>query len=218
MLEPRKRRQRTTTKNAQERGFTVIELTIAAALALVVMAVALMGVVEGQRDINTAVARNADANAAQSTLNEIGIAVHSAGTNSVVAIDSTGTQLWVYDPNGFVPTGNPNAPLSSSCVVWEFTNGALVRTTGGAGTPLPAGADVVQGAGEWNGSAVFQAVPAYSGLVDIDLTVQRATSQNANSAQAASSASRIEAEVQDPAMRSAVQTATTDVPNGNCYP
>ena len=35
----------------------------------------------------------------------IGVAVQSGGIGSVVAVDSSGSQLWVYAPNG-VPTGN----------------------------------------------------------------------------------------------------------------
>ena len=180
------------------------------------MAVALIGVVEAQRSINTAVARSADANAAESTLNEIGIAVQSAGIGSVVAVDGSGSQLWVYAPNG-VPTGKSTAPMSS-CVVWEYANGTLAMTTGGAGTTLPSGAAQVQGVGQWDSADVFQVVSAYSGLVDIDLTVQGATSGNSTNLQSASQASRIETEVQDPAMLSAVETAATDVPNANCYP
>jgi prepilin-type N-terminal cleavage/methylation domain-containing protein len=199
-----------------EQGFTLIEMTLAAALSLIVMAVALLGVVEAQRSINTAVAREADANAAQATLNAIEVAVQSGGIGSVVAVDSTGSQLWVYAPNG-VPTGNATERMSS-CVVWEYTNGTLTMTTGGAGTPLGSSGALVQGVGEWNGSDVFQAVPAYSGLVDIDLAVQSASEGSASNVQSASQASRLETQVQDPAMLSAVETATTDVPNANCYP
>jgi type II secretory pathway pseudopilin PulG len=216
MVPSRWRRHWPGTDAAAEEGFTLVEMTIAAALALVVMGVALIGVVEAQRSIDTAVARNADANAAQSTLNEIGIAVQSAGIGSVVAVDSSGSQLWVYAPNG-VPTGKSTASMSS-CVVWEYANGALTMTRGGAGTTLASAAPQVQGVGQWNSSDVFQAVSAYSGLVDIDLTVQGATSARSTNLQSASQASRVETEVQDPAMLSAAETAATDVPNANCYP
>ncbi len=114
-------------RKPSEQGFTLVEMSIAAALALVIMAIAMVGVVEAQRGINTAVARNTDANAAQSTLTAIGAAVGTGGTNSTVAVDSTGTQLWVYDPNRRTHR-QPNKPLSS-CVVWEYTNGTLSRTT-----------------------------------------------------------------------------------------
>ncbi len=209
-------RQAEPRTEADEQGFTLVEMTVAAALALIVMAIALIGVVEAERSINTAVARSADANAAQSTLNAIGVAVQSGGIGSIVAVDSTGSQLWVYAPNG-VPTGNSTEPMAS-CVVWEYANGTLTRTTGGAGAALaPSGAQV-QGVGQWSGSDVFQAVPAYSGLVDIDVTVQGFSQGHSTNLQSASQASRLEAQVQDPAMLSAVETATTDVPNANCYP
>ncbi len=216
MLKRRVTRPLGAKERPQEKGFTLIEVTLAAALALIVMAVALIGVVEAQRSINTAVAREADANAAQSTLDAIEVAVQSGGIGSVVAVDSTGSELWVYAPNG-VPTGNATEPMSS-CVVWEYTNGTLTMTSGGAGTVLASSGALVQGVGEWNGSDVFQPVSAYSGLVDVDLTVQSASEGTATNVQSASQASRLETEVQDPAMLSAVETATTDVPNANCYP
>ena len=216
-------RERPAKTKPSEQGFTLVEMSIAAALALVIMAIAMVGVVEAQRGINTVVARNTDANAAQSTLAAIGAAIGTGGTNSTVAVDSTGTQLWVYDPNG-VPTGNPNKPLSA-CVVWEYTNGTLSRTTGGAGTVLPAGAVEVQGVGEWNGSVLFQPVSGttvsgtnYPGLLDIDLTVQNSTKSSANGVQSASQASRLETQVLDPVSAIQSASATTQVPNPNCYP
>jgi prepilin-type N-terminal cleavage/methylation domain-containing protein len=209
-------KQQRARNESREQGFTLVEMSIAAALALVIMAVAMLGVVEAQRSITTSVARNSDANAAQATFDEIGTAVRSGGTNSTVAVDSTGTQLWIYDPNG-VPSGNASKPFST-CVVWDYSGGTLSRTTGGAGTALPAGGVEVQGAGQYNGTAVFQAVSGthYPGLLDIDLTVQHATKASSGSVQEESSASRLETQVLDPV--SAIQAATTDVPNANCYP
>jgi prepilin-type N-terminal cleavage/methylation domain-containing protein len=201
---------------AEEQGFTLIEMCLAAALALIVMAVALIGVVEAQRSINTSLARDADANAAQSTIDAIEVAIQSGGVGSVVAVDSTGSQLWVYAPNG-VRTGNAMDSMSS-CVVWEYTNGTLVMATGGAGTALTSAGAQVQGVRQSNGSDVFQAVSAYSGLVDIDLTVQGSTEGSATNFQSASQASRLETQVQDPAMLSAVETAGTDIPDATCYP
>lgn len=183
-------------------GFSLIELMIAMAILMVVMAVAMTGVVESQRGINTVVARETDATQAQSLVDAFTAQVRSA--SSAAVYDCSGlqcNQVWLY--NSSPPTSWPY-----SCTVWAYNTSAappeleayVSSASVNLSTPTIAsiasamvprlqllGATPV-------GGGMFQIFTNYPGLVDVHLQVQYQSSALQSSVQGASSPSQLEAE------------------------
>ena len=180
-------------------GFSLIELMIAMAILMVVMAVAMAGVVESQRGINTVVARETDATQAQSLVDAFTAQVRSA--SSAAVYDCSGlqcNQVWLYN-------SNPPTSWPYSCTVWAYNSSAtppelaayvssatvdLIKPT----IALIASAMVPRlqllGATPVSG-AMFQIFTNYPGLVDVHLQVQYQTSTAQNGVQGASSPSQL---------------------------
>lgn len=183
-------------------GFSLIELMIAMAILMVVMAVAMTGVVESQRGINTVVARETDATQAQSLVDAFTAQVRSA--SSAAVYDCSGlqcNQVWLY--NSSPPTSWPY-----SCTVWAYNTSAappeleayVSSATVNLSAPTIASISAAMvprlqllGATPVSGG-MFQIFTNYPGLVDVHLQVQYQSSALQSSVQGASSPSQLEAE------------------------
>jgi prepilin-type N-terminal cleavage/methylation domain-containing protein len=199
-----------------DQGFTLVELMIASALALVIMSVAFGAVIESQRTINTAMARNSDENAAQALVNRIELGVRAATSVGVMCWSGSAwascssapaiwqsppsTELWIYDSTATTP-----------CTAWILTGSTsgyyLELATGTTHSTMSTPS--VELSGITAGS--FSYFTNFPGLVDVNLAVQHATSGLADGYQQQSSASQLEAEVDDPNMSGAVTSGY-----GNC--
>ncbi len=200
--------KRQMPRRALDRGFTLVEMMVASALALIVMSVAFAGIVESQRTINTTMARNSDDNAAQSIVDRIELAVRSATSVGVMCWSGSAwsqcssapatwqstpsTELWIYSSSG-----------ATACTAWILTGSAsgyyLEFATGAhSATSTP----TIELYGVTAGS--FTYFSSFSGLIDINLEVRHAGSSSANGYEEQSAPSQIEAEADDPNMSGAV--------------
>ena len=189
--------RRVRREGAGELGFTLIEMTIATAISMVVMAMALLAVVEGQRTVDTAVAKTQDANAAQSVVDRIATEVRQAAALGIVTNGSE-SQLWVSS--------------SSACTEWVFTGSPsdeLESATGASRSAI--GALGVQLTGVTSG--VFTGFANYAGLVDISLSVEQQQSSSGNGRLDAGSPAALELQVDDPNVSTAVPGT---YPGGSC--
>jgi Tfp pilus assembly protein PilW len=176
-------------RRGREDGFTVVELTIAAALGLLIMLAALGAVVEGQRSLNTVMSRSQDVNAAQSLLSRIALGVRDASAVGIVS-SAPQSQLWLETTSG-------------TCAEWIFTGSptnALELSSGTSHSSMSSPSVELSGVT----SGAFTGFANYAGLVDVTLSVLRSSSSSANGYQAASSAVKLEAQSDDPTMSGAV--------------
>lgn len=189
-------------KRTGPQGFSLIELMIAMAILMVVMAVAMAGVVQSQRGINTVVARETDATQAQSLVNAFSAQVRSA--SSAAVYDCSGldcNQVWLYN-------SNPPVSWPYSCTVWAYNSSATPPeleayvSSGSVGISTPTISTITSvmaprlqllGATPVS-TKMFQIFLNYPGLVDVDLKVQYLTSSTQNGVQEASTPSQLEAE------------------------
>ncbi len=190
-------RDRLRDRAADERGFTLVEMTIATAIAMLVIAMALMAVVEGQRTVDTAVAKTQDANAAQSVVDRIATQVRQASALGIVTNDSE-SQLWVSS--------------GTACTEWVFTGSPSDELESGSGASRSTIGDLgVQLTGVTSGS--FTGFANYAGLVDISLSVEQQQVSTGNGRLDAGAPAALELEVDDPDVSTAVAST---YPAGSC--
>jgi prepilin-type N-terminal cleavage/methylation domain-containing protein len=221
------------SKEGLEHGFTLVEMMIASVIMLVVMAVVLTAVVEGQRLVNTMEARTADINAAQSRVDEITLAVRGATEVSVLCLSPGTTATWGTCGTGQQVSGEmlvayhvgPSVNYTgASCSAWFFSNSQLEYSSWSGGTvsggtlPTPSPATVELSGVKSGSFSYFPShtvpsptgpVPSYTGLVDVSLSVLEAGSATGSGIQVASSPSMLEAQVDNP-------YAVQDVPPTQC--
>ncbi len=218
-----------------EGGFTLIEVMVAILLTTLIMGVAVTGVVEAQRGINTVVARATDANQVESVVSSLAEQVRQASGAAVYGCSSSATgegcqQLWLYNPN-------PAPYWPYECTVWVYnaqttpaeleafaTTGALgqtnpsisqIATANGVGVRVK-----VLGVAPASGlSDVFQVFTGYPGLVDINLSLQYATDAGQSSVQQASTPFELETEADDVNISdsSSLPALSSTNPSGSCY-
>lgn len=211
-------------------GFTLVELMVATALLMIVMAAAVTGIVEAQRGINTVSAREADANRAQALVNQVSRQVAAASGAAVSGCSGQCTELWLYDET-------PPMDWPYKCTVWVFdgssspgqldvfaTNASVVVA---AATPtltqISAAASMraqLKGVSAPSGSSgIFQVFSGYPGLVDINFLVQYYTSSGQSDTQGASAPSQVETEADDVNVSSSSGLAplSPSNPSTNCY-
>ncbi len=172
-------------------------MTVATAIAMLVIAMALMAVVEGQRTVGTAVAKTQDANAAQSVVDRIATEVRQASALGVVTTESE-SQLWMSS--------------GGACTEWVFTGSPSDELESASGASRSAiGALGVQLTGVTSGS--FTAFANYAGLVDISLSVEQQQVSTGNGRLDAGSPAALELQVDDPNVATAVAST---YPEGSC--
>jgi prepilin-type N-terminal cleavage/methylation domain-containing protein len=196
------------------KGFTLVEMMVASAVLLVVMAVVFAAVTEGQRSVSTIEARNADVNAAQAFIDEMALSVRGATKVSVLCLtggawggcpalpngETQGEMLLTYHVG---PSGDYVNYNKALCTAWFFNSSHQLDysswstpTSSGGSLPTPSPASV-ELSGLQAGS-FFSYFSAYPGLVDISLSVLEAGTANASSLQQASSPSMLEEQVDNP--------------------
>ncbi len=191
------RREQAHRRARGERGFTLVEMTIATAISMVVIAMALMAVVEGQRTVDTAVAKTQDANAAQSVVDQIATQVRQASALGIVTSGSE-SQLWVSS--------------TAACTEWVFTGSPSDELESGSAASRSAiGALGAQLTGVTSGS--FTGFANYAGLVDISLSVEQQQVSTGNGRLDAGAPAALELEVDDPDVSTAVAST---YPAGSC--
>jgi type II secretory pathway pseudopilin PulG len=210
-------------------GFTMVELMVATAVMMIFMSAAVFGVLEAQRGINTVAAREADANQAQALVDQMMAQVRAASGAAVYGCNSQCTQLWLYN-------ANPPPTWPYSCTVWVYnasttpaqleafaTNSTVTVGTTPTLSQISAAASVrdqLSGVAAPSGfSGIFQTFGGYPGLVDVDLTVQYATSAGQSSSQEASKPSQIETEADDVNISSSsgLPALSATNPGSTCY-
>jgi len=196
-------------KKGLETGFTLVEMMIASVIMLVVLAVVLSAVVEGQRTVNTIAARTADINAAQSYVDEMTLSARGATMVSVLCLaagawgpcpasgsgEVTGSMLLTYH----VTTGQAVNYTGAACSAWFF-NGSELEYSSWSGPTISNGTALGNTTVLLSGvqSGDFSYFPSYVGLVDITLSLSGQASAAGSGAQEASNPSTLEAEVDNP--------------------
>lgn len=206
-----------------DQGFTIIELMIATAIMMVFMAAALTGVIEGQRGVNTVVARATDASADQSYLSDLRAQVQSAAGLAEYGGTGPYTELWIYN-------SNPPSNWPYSCTVWVYNAGTLeafVASSLTISSPSPSaiGAQAtgvraqLNGISPTTGSGIFSFFSGYPGLVDVNLMVQYSSSGQQSDVQMASSPLQFEVEADDVNISTSqgLQALSTSNPSRTCY-
>jgi type II secretory pathway pseudopilin PulG len=217
-------------------GFTLVELMVATAVFMLFTAVAVLGISEAQRGVNTFVARETDTNEAQATVNLAMELVRQAQSAAVYGCTS-GTsseqcaQLWLYNPT-------PPSNWPYACTVWAY-NGtasppeldmfgfstadlpvqlstptvAQLATVATARSQLP-GVEPLAGLSE-----PFRTFSGYPGLVDLSLEAQYSTVAAASSTQQASSPVELETEADDVNISAAsgLPSLSATSPSTQCY-
>jgi type II secretory pathway pseudopilin PulG len=117
---------RVTFPKENENGFTLVELTIATGLTLIVLVIAGGILISGLRTQEIARTVTDAANTAQQIVHSVQSGVKNASAITVTSNTSTGTQLLLVRTQSSAP--NSTAP---SCQAWYYTpsNGGGVYTT-----------------------------------------------------------------------------------------
>jgi prepilin-type N-terminal cleavage/methylation domain-containing protein len=195
-------------KDQRDRGFSLIEMMVATAISLVVLAIVMTAVVEGERSINTIAARTADSNAAQPYMNQMALDTRGATEVSVLCPTGSGAGWSSCTNSGtgavagtMLLTYHVGSSVSYSgytCEAWYFNGPDLEYSSWGGGTgdgttiPTPSTA-TMELTGVKSGS--FRYFPSYTGLVDISMSVLNAGGASGTESQQASSPSALETEV-----------------------
>ena len=192
-----------------DQGFSLIEMMVATAISLVVLGTVMTAVVEGERSINTIAARTADSNAAQPYMNQMALDTRGATEVSVLCPtgsgsgwssctnsgsgEVTGSMLLTYH----VGTSAALQRLYLRSVVLQWF-GPRVQQLGRRDGRRDDAADAEQrhrrvATGVQSGR--FRYFQAYTGLVDISVSVLNAGTATGSESQQASSPSALETEV-----------------------
>ncbi len=192
----------------RDQGFSLIEMMVATAISLVVLGTVMTAVVEGERSINTIAARTADSNAAQPYMNQMALDTRGATEVSVLCPTGSGSGWSSCTNSGsgevtgsMLLTYHVGASVSYSgytCEAWFFNGSDLEYSSWAGGTgdgttlPTPSNA-TVELTGVQSGS--FGYFQAYTGLVDISVSVLNVGTATGSESQQASSPSALETEV-----------------------